>query len=47
MRAAQGNAARSIHSQSQRVLSLVAQVQGGGGGGGPGKATGGKKPRKA
>ena len=42
MRSAQGSAARSIQSQSQKVLQLVAQVQGDAGGGG-----GGKKQKKA
>jgi hypothetical protein len=41
MRATQGGAARSIHTQSQKVLSLVAQIQADGSG--AGGAGGGKK----
>ena len=44
MLAAQGGAARSIRNQSQKVLTLVEQVQAGGGGGGAGGG-GKKKPR--
>ena len=48
MRAAQGSAAKSIHTQCQKTLALVAQLQGADGGAKPaGAAGGGGKKRKA